>query len=168
MLGYKLTAEDLALLLKKYKYNDSKVSIIGCPEHLFKSLLKDKNKKLKAYICHIKDHWFTIFYFRTNKFKTIITWDSFGNIIPYNYRSKIYELNSDIDFKYCSISLQKDGYSCGLFCITFILLVFECYNNIKTNNLINKENIKEEFLNSLNKIKKRDVIHKLNSIKKVL
>jgi hypothetical protein len=152
-----LSAEDLSCILKQYKLDDSKVTIIGCPNHLFKSLLEDKNKRLKAYICHIKNHWFMVFYVRIKNSRIIITWDSFGNMLPYSYRSKIMEFDKNIDFKYCSASLQKDNYSCGLFCITFILIIFDCYKNNKKN-----------FLENVNKIQKLNVIQKLNNIKKVL
>lgn len=157
MFKKNLSAQDLSYILKQYKFKDSKVTIIGCPEHLFKSLIEDKNKRLKAYICYIRNHWFMIFYFRIKDCITIITWDSFGNILPSSYRKKIIEFNSSIDFKYCSMPLQTDSYSCGLFCITFIIIVFECYNNSK-----------KHFLENLNRVQKSYVMQKLNIIKKTL
>lgn len=152
-----LSAEDLSFILKYYKFNDAKVSIIGCPKHLYKSLLHDKNKKIKAYICHINNHWFMIFYVRLKKQNVIITWDSLGNPLNPSYRHEIVHFDPNTEFKYCSAVLQRDTYNCGWFCITFILIIFDCYKKHK-----------KLFLENVNKIQRASVLQKLSLIKKTL
>lgn len=149
-----LTAEDISILLRKLKYDDSLVTIIGSPEQLFIALKDDLKKKIKTYICYINQHWFTIIYTILNNKKYIITWDSFGNQLPNTYKTKLIELRKDFHFLFCSEVIQSDGHSCGLFAVIFTDFVIQLYKYKK-----------EEFLELLAKVKKNHILKIFNSIK---
>lgn len=147
-----LSAEDISKILTDYNLNDNSVSIIGCPEHLYKTLLHEKYN-IKSYICYNNYHWFSIVFLRERRL--IITMDSFGSKLNYEYRKKILQFDKKINFFYFSNPVQTDGISCGLFAIVFIYLFFFIYNREPNN-----------ILETLKYLKKKHVLYLFNKIEK--
>lgn len=147
-----LTAEDISKILNHFNLNDNTVSILGCPEHLYKTLLDDKYN-IKSYICYNNYHWFTIVFLRERH--VVITMDSLGSKLNCEYKKKILEFDKKIKFFYFCNPVQTDGISCGLFAIVFIFLFFHMYNR-------NPNNV----LETLKHLKKKHVLYLFNKIEK--
>lgn len=157
-LEYKrmLTASDISFILKRYGLDFNKVCIIGCPEHLEKTIKEDINKIKKAYICHYNSHWFVIFYINIKNIKYILTFDSFGSILPIGYRNILLGIYDKFEFYYCPSKLQSDGYTCGIFSLSYILNIF---------NSLRKRGDPVENIKS---ITKKDIIFNFNKITKII
>lgn len=151
-----LSASDISFILKRYGLDFNKVCIIGCPEHLEKTMKTDINKTQKAYICHYNSHWFVIFYINIKNKKYILTFDSFGSILPIGYRNILLDIYDQFKFYYCPTKLQTDGYSCGIFCLSFI---FNIFNYLRQ---------RGDAIENIKSISKKDIIINFNKITKIV
>lgn len=153
-----LTAYDISFILKKYKLDFNKVCIIGCAEHLIKSLKTDINKPKKAYICYFNSHWFVVLYITFLKKKYIITFDSFGSVLPVEYRNSLFDFYKHFEYYYCPSALQTDGFSCGLFALSYVINIFK---TLKISHMLNPVNILKAIL-------KENIFKTVNQLTKIL
>ncbi|QKE44463.1 hypothetical protein Yalta_016 [Yalta virus] len=151
-----LSAEDISFVLHKYNHDFKKTQIIGSSHQLYKDLVNDTVSDMRGYIFFYAYHWFCSFYISSNNKKYFITLDSLGNNLPEMYRKVILEVHKDMEFYYCPFKIQNDSHSCGIYSLSFILIV---------NKKWKKEN---DPVDELKKIKKGDVKNEFDKITKIL
>lgn len=147
-----LSASDLAFIVHKLKLDDKFVSIIGCPQHLYKNMTED-HYQIKTYICHNNNHWFPVIYFKQEN--VLIVLDSFGSQLPRNYKSKVKTLNPKIKIYFSNKRIQTDGVNCGYFSLAYIIIVLKLWKQDKLNIIEKITDISiNEVLNVFHKIQK--------------
>lgn len=152
----RLSASDISLVLEKYNHDFMKTQIIGSPEQFYKELIGNSPPNMKGYICFFQDHWFTSFYLCINKKKYFITFDSMGKFLPEVYRQVVLRVYKDIEFYYCPLKIQNDSHSCGIYSLAFIFTINNTWNQ------------KNDPIEELKKIQKREIKKEFSKITKIL
>lgn len=168
-VNYLLTYKDICFVLNflynfKENFNEKTCFVISGSKNHFKIILNNffLNKNCKILFCIINNnnHWTFLTILKKDIYE-FFYFDSFGKILNSDYYDIItYNIKNKFTFVHNIKRLQNDNYSCGYYCMFFIIIFDIIINKQNTfsikylYNFINNYFLKDYFEYFLNKYKK--------------